>query len=235
MALSITTLPLCWMSICWVPGFIYCYAECHCDECIYAEWRYAECSDANTLLRYKIIYGRKTFYDTNLIARSSISLYGSLSWSSLFLYGSCPWSSIFHMGLYIDVPSSLLLSFSSWVPSLGAPSFFKDLALEAPSSIWVFILMSPLPCRSLSLYEPLYFSSLFLKGPLSWCSSLLKGLLSKCSLLLPLFAPYSLSLSLSLPSLMFCLFYWYCSLFRCTHSLVSVPSSPSQLSLHGRQ
>ncbi len=123
----------------------------------------------------------------------------------------CSWRSFFHLGLYIDVPSSLLLSFSSWVPSLGAPSFFKDLALnapsffmdlalEAPSSLWFFIMMCPLPCCS--LYPS--WSFLFLNRLLSEGSSLLKGLLSWCSLFLPLFVDPSLPL-LSLSCFVFLL------------------------------
>ncbi len=37
------TLPLCWMSSCLVPHFIYCYAVCHYTDCHYAEYHYAEC------------------------------------------------------------------------------------------------------------------------------------------------------------------------------------------------
>ncbi len=36
--LSMTTLPVCWMS-----NFIYCYAVCHYVECRYAKCHYAEC------------------------------------------------------------------------------------------------------------------------------------------------------------------------------------------------
>jgi len=35
------TQPFCWMLLCWVSRFIYCYAECH-----YAECRYTECRGA---------------------------------------------------------------------------------------------------------------------------------------------------------------------------------------------
>jgi hypothetical protein len=129
--LSITTLPLCWMSICWVPVFIYCYAECHCDEWRYNEWRYAEWSDANSIIAYyatELITAVKSlmiqapgqpYFLIQTFSLVTPSLYtgGCLGAPSFFKdLGLGPWSSFFHMGLYIDVPSSLLLSFSLWAP-----------------------------------------------------------------------------------------------------------------------
>ncbi len=40
------TLALCWMSLCWVLRFIYCYAEIHYAKCDYAKCHYAECRGA---------------------------------------------------------------------------------------------------------------------------------------------------------------------------------------------
>jgi hypothetical protein len=39
-------MPLCRVSICWVPQFIYLYAECHYTDCRYTEYSYAECRHA---------------------------------------------------------------------------------------------------------------------------------------------------------------------------------------------
>jgi hypothetical protein len=41
------TLPLCWVFLCWVSHFIYCYTECQYAECHYAEYHYAVCLGAH--------------------------------------------------------------------------------------------------------------------------------------------------------------------------------------------
>ncbi len=40
------TCQICWVLLCWVSRFMYCYAKCHYAECWYAERRYAECRSA---------------------------------------------------------------------------------------------------------------------------------------------------------------------------------------------
>ncbi len=43
-------LSLYWMSLCWVPHFIYCYVECHYAECHNAECHCAECIGTHEFL-----------------------------------------------------------------------------------------------------------------------------------------------------------------------------------------
>jgi hypothetical protein len=63
----------------------YCYAECHYAEYRYAECRYAQCRGATVtnvqltdLLRYRINYDHKKFYDTGpRLEKSSVEYRGS--------------------------------------------------------------------------------------------------------------------------------------------------------------
>jgi hypothetical protein len=124
--LSITTLPLCWMLIWWVTGFIYCYAECHCDEC-----RYAECSDANTIIAY---------YATELIMVVKSFMIQTLSLVDPSLYtGRYLGAPSFFMGLALEAPSSIwVFILMSPLPccslSLYEPLYFSSLFFKGPLS-----------------------------------------------------------------------------------------------------
>jgi hypothetical protein len=78
---------LCWMSLCWVWHFIYCYAECHYAKCCYPEChyvncRYAQCCGALVAIILTVfsitghfqLHSRKHFKnDRKMIARSFVN------------------------------------------------------------------------------------------------------------------------------------------------------------------